>query len=101
MNRIWRIAKQHPMPAAMIGLGVGLMAYETASGGAVYTRRVRYAAREEWPADGEMPTALDSARRRSAGTHRAAGAAGSAVDRAGELVDDAGEMASDAAASVR
>jgi ElaB/YqjD/DUF883 family membrane-anchored ribosome-binding protein len=102
LNRIWKIAKQYPMPAAIISLGVGLMAYETASGGALYTRRARYATRDEWPADGEMPTALDSARRRSAGVgHRATYAAGSAVERAGELVGDAGEMASDAAASVR
>jgi uncharacterized protein DUF3618 len=102
VNRIWRIAKQHPMPAAIIGLGVGLMVYETAGGGAIDTGRARYAARNDWPSEGEMPTALDSARRRAAGvTRRATDAAGSAVDRAGDLVDDAGEVASDAAASVR
>ena len=70
VNRIWRIAKQLPMPAAMIGLGLGWMAYESAGGNELDTSRTRYGARypqdEQWSSDREMPTALESARRRAA-----------------------------------
>jgi Protein of unknown function (DUF3618) len=103
VNRVIRIAKQHPMPAAIIGLGLGWMVYESTGGTATGTRRARYVRYDdEWSAEGEVPTALESARRRAAGTaRRASDAAGSTMDKASGLVDDAGEMASDVAGSVR
>jgi Protein of unknown function (DUF3618) len=103
VNRVIRIAKQHPMPAAIIGLGLGWMVYESTGGNAFGTRRARYVPyEEEWSPEGEVPTALESARRRAAGTaRRASDAAGSAMDKASGLADDAGEMASDLAGSVR
>jgi hypothetical protein len=100
VNRVWRIAKQHPMPTAIIGLGLGWMVYESTGGNAVGTRRARYVRYEdEWSPEGEVPTALESARRRASGAGRRVSAAGSAM--ASGLMGDASEMASDAAGSVR
>ena len=102
VNRVWKIAKQHPMPVAIIGVGLGWMVYESTGGSAAGARRARYVRYDdEWSPEGEMPT-LDSARRRAAGaTRRASDVAGSAMDKASGFVDDASDKASDVADSVR
>src|SRR5690348_5385411 len=71
VNRIWRIATQHPMPAAIIGVGLGWMVYES-TGANERDTSARHSTRssqdEPWSSERELPTALESARRRAAGT---------------------------------
>ena len=96
VNRVARIAKQHPMPAAIIGVGLAWMVYENTGRSNADARRPRVASRDEaWTSDREMPTALESARRRAAGAARGAGGVAS------DVADRASDMASDVAGSVR
>ena len=102
VNRILRIAKQYPMPAAIIGLGLGWMVYESSGGDD--GRPASYGGHYSQYAQG--PTALDSARQGArdvasdvAGSvRRATEAAG---ETAGDVVGHARDMASDVADSVR
>ena len=97
VNRVWRIAKQHPMPTAIIGLGLSWMAYESTGGDARNANRGHYDARyphEEHLATDAGATSTDAA----ASVRRATEAAGEKVS---DLAGDAREMASDVAGSVR
>jgi hypothetical protein len=102
VNRVWRIAKQHPMPTAILGVGIAWMAYESASDGQPHADRVRYATAPE-PGYGERGEgAFDSARGGMAATgRRASEAAGAAVDQAADLAGQARDVASDVAGQAR
>jgi hypothetical protein len=91
VNRIWRIARQHPMPAAIISVGLGWMVYESAraddgEASARYARRPPGGEPEARTAD--EPGVGQSA-------------AGSALHRTGELAGQARDVASGVAGSVR
>ncbi len=121
MNRIWRIARQHPLPTAVIGLGLGWMAYESAGGRERPGPRARhmagYRGAEGWPGEVEEPGAFESARQGRVAAARSAmdkasetagnvGAsmrrtAEAAAEAGGELAGQARHMASQAAGSMR
>jgi hypothetical protein len=104
VNRVVRIAKQHPMPTAIIGLGLAWMVYESAGGGQRHAGPVRYAPMPE-PGHGlgeRGAGTLDAARRGvAAAGRRATETAGAAVDQAADLAGQARDMASDVAGTVR
>jgi hypothetical protein len=105
-GKLWRIAKQHPMPAAVIGLGVGWLLVERARredgrGEDYGTYRAGYAG-ESYGAPGE--TGFDteeSSGRLAAAKDKVKDAAGSAKDAVVEAADTAREKLSDAAGWTR
>lgn len=107
MSRLWRIANEHPLPSAIISLGLGWMLYETVSGDdeqerIVRTPRSRYTAPDVYVPEGNEPTTFDAARERvGAAARRAGETAGAAVEQAGEMAGQARAMASDAADRAR
>ena len=109
VNRLWTIAKQYPVPAAIVGVGLGWMAYESAGGGQVTGSRGRYAARYAdadagerdrgaWSSDRVADDARDMASDAAASVRRATDAA---TDKAGELADQARDAVGDVADSMR
>jgi hypothetical protein len=118
VNRVLRIARQHPMPAAIISLGLGWMVYEgSGDRGREATDRRRRAARytdDDAPlAQRDQQDALESVREgATAASRRIKDATRTAVDKAGDLAgqardtmgdiaDSASSMAGDVADSVR
>ena len=96
VNRVWRIAKQHPMPTAIIGLGLSWMGYESTAGNA---RNANRGHDDTHPHEEHLAT--DAGARASdaaASVRRATEAAGETVS---DLAGDAREMARDVAGSVR
>jgi hypothetical protein len=88
VNRIWRIAKQYPMPASIITVGLGWMAYETARGSDERAAG-RYGARYA-----DEPSAVESARHGvSSAARRTTDAASAAIDTTGELAAQARDAA--------
>lgn len=104
INRVLRIAKQHPMPAAIISLGVGWMVFESAGGFQATGRRygARYADEGRRFAERDELSVFESARQRAAAvSSRAPDAAGAAVDKASDLATQAREAASEVAGTAR
>jgi Protein of unknown function (DUF3618) len=126
VSRVWRIAKDYPLPAAVISLGLGWMMYESRGGSEARSapeqrRRAQYTEAGYWPhtpegywppESGERGTfetarqkAASVGRRVSAAAESAVGTAGNmaeqARERAAEAAGQAREMASEAAGSVR
>ena len=109
VNRLWTIAKQYPVPAAIVGVGLGWMAYESAGGGQVTGSRGRYAARyadadagerdrDAWSSERVVDDARDMASDAAGSVRRATEAA---TDKAGELADQARDAVGDVADSMR
>jgi hypothetical protein len=104
IGRVLRIAKQHPLPATIISLGLGWMVYESATGHAATGRRyaARYAHDERRPAEDEEPSVFESARERAgAVSRRATDAADSAIGKASNLAAQTRETANEVASSAR
>jgi hypothetical protein len=102
VNRVWRIARQHPMPTAIIGVGLAWMVYESASGGQAPAGRARYAPEPGYGRGERGDGTFDSARRGVAEAgRRASEAAGAAVDQAADVAGHAREKASDIAGQAR
>jgi Protein of unknown function (DUF3618) len=107
-----RMAQQHPLPAALIGLGFGLMLYQSSLGerrssvshrprdaSDWYGDRSRVGDLSERPSEETGPFA--AAAHGVAGAARARDTAESAVHKAGELAGQAGDTASDLAGAVK
>jgi hypothetical protein len=104
LNRIWTIAKQHPMPVTIIGLGLGWMVYESAGGNAAAGRHrpAQDLYSDPYDDDSRGRATLDSARQAaSAAARGASDAAGSVVDKVSDMAADARDMAGEVAGSVR
>jgi hypothetical protein len=103
VSRVLKIARQYPMPAALISLGLGWMAYESTGGSSRETgggrRRARYADDAAWISDGDELGAFESARPGRAATSRRA--AESAMDSATDLAARAGQKVGEVAGSAR
>jgi|SoiMethySBSTD1v2_1073268.scaffolds.fasta_scaffold40389_2 uncharacterized protein DUF3618 len=117
VNRFMRIARQHPMPAAIISLGLGWMVYESVGddgrdvngrhpGAARYTDNDAFGHHDQRDSPGSLRQGATSASRRvtdatNAAVDKAGDLAGQARDTVGDVADSARGMASDVAGSVR